>query len=150
MDASRFQEVPVSTRSTVAHCKEPLDIHVYREVLDDENLYIELNQGSSVTSFRVPLGVALAVARRLMPTLQETERCAAMTDEDIVAHCSSAVDERMSVHHSIRELVGALRFGSSEDPVCQQVERGVEDMKAGRENCRRILHMAEQVERGLA
>jgi hypothetical protein len=134
----------------VAHCKNPLDIHVYREIFDDENLYIEFNQHSSITKFKVPLGVALAISHRLMYTLEETQRCAAMTDEDITAECLTAVDERMSFHSSIRELVGALRFGSCDNPIEQQVRHGVENMKAGRENCRRILQMAEEVTRGVA
>lgn len=144
MDVSKLQELPVSTRDTVAHCKEPLDIHVYKEMLDKENLYIELYQdaGNSITNFRIPLGVALAIACRLMPTLAETERYAAMTDEDIISHCSAAVEERMSAHANM----GGRPFSS----IDQQVERDVADMKKSRENYRHILQVVDKVECGLA
>jgi len=150
MDASNFQEFPVSNRSTVAHCKEPLDIHVFMNALDEENIHIEFNRDSSSTNFTVPLGVALACARRLISVLEKTERCAAMTDDEIISHCSAAVDDRMSFHRSIRGDIGAMLFGSPEDHVDQQIRRGVESMRVSRNKCRNALQMADRVERGLA
>jgi hypothetical protein len=149
VDARRTEAVPVSTKITVAHAREPVDFHLYQECGDDENLHLEINSGGNTFRFVFPTGVAFGAARKISALEKTHARIAGQTDAEIAETANSEVDARIeNAHDPLTQLMGILTYGSVHDPREDQVSSGIEEMTRARNRCVEILQLAEDVEMG--
>ncbi len=120
----------MSTKSTIA-CGSTF--HFYREVLDDNYVYLELEQVEFEASYNrvmVPVPVHIWEVIRQYPGIDLS--WAEKSDQDILDYVNEYVDDRISQYEEAGEnakglvsLIGSLGFGAADAPRAEQVEQGV-------------------------
>lgn len=139
----------MSTKITVAHAREPVDFHLYRECGDEENLHLEVSHGDNTFKFVIPLGVAFGAARKISALEAGCRRSALQTDAEIEEAVNAEVDHRIeNADDPLTQLLGILIYGSVHDPREDQVRSGIDEMRRVRDQCAGILQLAEDVEMG--
>lgn len=147
--ARRTEVLPVSTKITVAHAREPVDFHLYRECGDEDNLHLEVSLKDSLIKLSFPVGIAIGVARKISSLDSAAKRCAGQTDAEIAETVAAEVDHRIeNAHDPITQLMGVLTYGSVHDPREDQVRNGIEELTRERDRCVETLQLAEDVEMG--
>lgn len=143
----------MSTKATVAYGK---NFHFYREVLDDNFIYLELEGVQFEASYNrvmVPIPVHIWEVIRKYEGVDIS--WADKTDEEIIHYVEQEVDERIQQYQeaenekskSLIALFGSLAFGKADSPRSEQIETGVEYFKRLREHQQQIKQAIEELER---
>lgn len=142
----------MSTKATIAHGER---FHFYRDVFEDDHVYLELTgeefeaRNDRVT-VRIPLDV-WAVIRRLAPVRLDL---ADKSDDEIRAYAEAQADERIAEYEEARrddpgvaDLMlhyGAAVFGAATNPRDEQIASAIEHYTEERERQRRIAERIAQ------
>ena len=132
----------MSTKCSIAYGENKF--HFYHECFDDENVYLEL-EGENLEYEASPGRVMVKIPNEIMAVLQVAFKhdvsLAALTEEQVIADCEKYVDERIERvrktkaegrNPGLMSLLGAIPYGSAEDPREKQVSQGVAYMMAKR------------------
>lgn len=136
----------MSTKSTIAHGR---DFHFYHEALDEDNVYLELENvefeaGCRRVTVRIPIDI-WEVIRHTAPARLDLVDC---SDEELRRVVESQVDERVAEYERARgdsrkeaviSFCGSLVFGGADEPREEQVRRGLAYYIRDRERQRRIV-----------
>lgn len=130
----------MSTKRTIAYGG---DFHLYRECLDDESVYLQLDSAHFEASSSS--GVTVRIPMVIWETIREFR---GMDDPDVVDSTDGEIEIR--VRKFIRErmdsvakatdgnrkallgLMGMMVYGSIDEPAEEQVRRGIESLKERR------------------
>lgn len=127
----------MSTKATLAYGDK---FHLYLECLDDENVYLELEASEyeahpgSIT-VQIPLPIWEVIRTYQGANFDLVDK----TDDELQKYAEDFVHDRLRriKEHpgkgSIAGLFGFMTYGSADDPVSDQIQRGVADMKVRRE-----------------
>lgn len=142
----------MSTKCTVAYGP---DFHLYREVLDDEHIYLELEGVPYEASSRrvmvtIPMQIWEVIRRRGEADLSYAEK----TDPEIQAQVEEWVDERLAQYRQARDshaqgivsLAGCLVLGMADEPREEQIAQGVAYYQRMREQQQRLKKAIEDLE----
>ncbi len=119
----------MSTKSTIAYGPT---FHFYREALDDNYVYLELEQVQFEASYNrvmVPIPVHIWEVIRQYPGVDLS--WVDKSDEDILEYVRRSVDERIREYEEAGDyqgfvaLIGSMAFGSADAPREEQIEQGV-------------------------
>ena len=144
----------MSTKSTIAHGK---DFHFYRECMDEDNVYLEL-EGESLKEFEVSNGhIMVAVPAEIWLTIRQSGDIdlsfADKTDEEILAYVEQQVDARLIDWEQYKEkckadgtesvltfysLMGSGVYGGMDEPREDQINQGVKYFEFQRERQKKI------------
>lgn len=141
----------MSTKATVAYGP---NFHLYKEVFDENFIYLELEGVSFEASYNrvmVPIPVHIWEVIRQYPgtDLSWSDK----TDEDIESYVEQEVNERIrkyeqadnDQHRSLIALCGSLTYGEADSPHQEQLERGVAYFKQLREHQQQIKQAIEEL-----
>lgn len=142
----------MSTKCTVAYGPT---FHLYREVLDDEHIYLELEgmpfeASSQRVMVTIPMHIWEVVRQRGAADLSYAEK----TDPEIQAEVEEWVDERLAQYRQARDshaqgivsLAGYLVLGAADEPREEQVARGVAYYQRMREAQQQLKKAIEELE----
>ena len=123
----------MSTKSTIA-CAE--NFHLYREVLDDDHVYLQLE----TTHFEAGYGrVMIPIPMHVWETIRQLGGAdldlVDRSDGDLLARVEKEVGERMAEYQRVaRErpghadffaILGSLVYGTADQPRAEQIQRGM-------------------------
>lgn len=144
----------MSTRFTLAYGK---DFHFYRELMDDDHLYLQLETthyeaGYGRLLVEIPVHIWEVIRRRGRADLDLADK----SDDDLRQMVGSAVDER---RRRYEEAVGkgengpflavlhfSFPYGLADGPRNQQIQRGVEHYVRRRNHQRQIRACIAELE----
>jgi hypothetical protein len=133
----------MSTKATIAYGPT---FHFYHEVLDDNYVYLELEQVAFEASYNrvmVPIPVHIWEVIRQYPGLDLS--WADQSDQDLVEYVSQQVDERRQrfaeagEHQGLVSLCGELVYGKADDPRADQIQRGITYYQTLREHQQQVI-----------
>lgn len=143
----------MSTKATVAHGS---NFHLYKEVCDENFIYLSLEGVSFEASYNrvmVPIPVHIWEVIRQYPgtDLSWSDH----TDEEIESYVEQEVDKRIMAyqqaendqHRGLIALSGSLVYGSADSPRQEQLEQGVAYFKRLREHQQQIKQAIELLEK---
>lgn len=143
----------MSTKTTVAYGS---NFHLYKEALDENFIYLELEGVSFEANYNrvmVPIPVHIWEVIRQYPgtDLSWSDK----TDEEIESYVEQQVNERIlrwqqaenDQQRGLIALFGSLAYGSAENPRQEQIEQGVTYFKRLREHHRQIKQAIEELEK---
>ena len=143
----------MSTKATVAYGS---NFHLYKEVLDENFIYLELEGVSFEANYNrvmVPIPVHIWEVIRQYPgtDLSWSDK----TDEEIERYVEQEVNERIERYQQAENdqqrgliaLFGSLAYGSAENPRQEQIEQGIAYFKQLREHHRQIKQAIEELEK---
>jgi hypothetical protein len=136
----------MSTKCTLALGEA---FHFYREALDDDNVYLQIesteyeaNHGG--VTVQVPIHIWETIRHVGGPTLDLVDK----SDEDLLAKTQADVDRRIDdLHKIMREhparaslalVAGSLIYGRADRPREQQIEKGFEYYRRERQRQRKV------------
>lgn len=146
----------MSTKSTIAYGD---DFHLYKECFDDANIYLELtnNPEFEVTQEHVivaiPLEIWEVVRQRSFIDLSLINK----TDDEIRQMVEADIKERMDTikeaeakgqNPGILRACGLLVYGSADEPIQVQVEKGVEYYTKRRQFQKELTARIKTLEQG--
>ena len=121
----------MSTKSSIAYGS---NFHLYHEVLDDNYIYLELEQvpfEAAYNQITVPIPVHIWEVIRQYPGIDLT--WAEKTDDDILQHVQQEVRERIEkfrtvggAQASLISLSGSMVYGSADLPEAEQIQKGID------------------------
>ena len=124
----------MSTKCTLALGET---FHFYREALDDDNVYLQIENTEYEANHRgvmvqVPIHIWETIRHVGRPTLDLVDK----SDEDLLAKIQADVDQRIDhLHKIMREhppraslavISGSLVYGRADRPREQQIEKGLD------------------------
>jgi hypothetical protein len=136
----------MSTKATIAYGDE---FHFYREVLDDDHVYLEMHGTHFEAGYNrvmIPISIHIWETIRHLggADLDHVDK----TDEELLSMIETDVNERRAQYQAaaregqpdatILKISGALQYGSADDPRQEQIARGVEYFTAQRQHQREI------------
>ena len=140
----------MSTKATIAHGN---NFHLYRESLDEDHVYLEVEGTQFEASYgrvMVPIPVHIWEVIRRHPGV--SLQLASKTDAELRQHVEAALDDRLKWHReagenakSLMALSGSLVFGSIDDPREAQFAAGLEYFTRLREHQRQIQQAIEEL-----
>jgi hypothetical protein len=139
----------MSTKSTIAYGDT---FHFYREALDDNYVYLQLEQVPFEASYNrvmVPIPVHIWEVIRQYPGIDLS--WVDKSDEEILEYVTQAVDERLRMveeageRKSLVALFGSLVYGSADEPRDQQIHQGVEYYKKVRSHQQQVSAAIENL-----
>ncbi|AFZ51357.1 hypothetical protein [Dactylococcopsis salina] len=143
----------MSTKATVAHGS---NFHLYKEVCDENFIYLSLEGVSFEASYNrvmVPIPVHIWEVIRQYPgtDLSWSDH----TDEEIESYVEQEVNKRIMAyqqaendqHRGLIALSGSLVYGSADSPRQEQLEQGVAYFKRLREHQQQIKQAIELLEK---
>lgn len=115
------------------------EIHLYRESLDDDSVYLRVSKDG----FEVTLELAASDFGKAAGTfdLGSLERQSRVTDEEIASYCRRQVDQRISSDGLVK-FCGVGIFGLSDSPRETQIEQGVQFFRSRRD---RLVSMLSEI-----
>ncbi len=141
----------MSTKATVAYSP---NFHLYKEVFDENFIYLELEGVSFEAGYNrvmVPIPVHIWEVIRQYPgtDLSWSDK----TDEEIESYVEQEVNERIrkyeqaenDQHRGLIALCGSLTYGEADSPRQEQLERGVAYFKQLREHQQQIKQAIEEL-----
>jgi hypothetical protein len=136
----------MSTKSTIAHGR---DFHFYHEALDEDNVYLELENVEFEASYRrVMVKIPIDIWEVIRHTGAARLDLVDSSDEELRQMVERQVGERVAEYErakgdSRREtlvsLCGALVFGGADEPREEQIRRGLNYYVRDRERQRQIV-----------
>jgi hypothetical protein len=142
----------MSTKATLAHGSH---FHLYREVLDEDFIYLELEGVPFTASYNrvtvpIPVHIWEVIRRHEGADLSWADK----TDEQLLQHVEQAVDERIERYRSAETeesrrlivLLGAIPYGRADEPRGEQIARGVAYFRHRREHQQQIKQAIEALE----
>ena len=143
----------MSTKATVAYGS---NFHLYKEALDENFIYLELEGVSFEANYNrvmVPIPVHIWEVIRQYPgtDLSWSDK----TDEEIERYVEQEVNERILRYQQAENdqqrglvaLFGSLAYGSAENPRPEQIEQGIAYFQQLREHHRQIKQAIEELEK---
>jgi hypothetical protein len=139
----------MSTKATIAYGDT---FHFYREVLDDDYVYLELEQVPFEASYNrvmVPIPVHIWEVIRQYPGIDLS--WVDKSDEDILAHVTQKVDDRIREfeqagdNKALIALFGSLVYGKADAPRDEQIQTGVDYYKKLRSHQQQVSEAIEQL-----
>lgn len=143
----------MSTKATVAHGP---NFHLFREVLDDCHIYLELENVQFEASYNrvtvpIPVHIWEVIRRHEGTDLSFADK----TDEEIRSLVEREVDERISQYdqetdEKRRRLIaifGSMPYGTADSPREEQIESGIQYFTQKREHQRQIKEAIADLER---
>lgn len=141
----------MSTKATIAYGP---NFHLYREALDEDFVYLELEGVRFEASYQrvmVPIPVHIWEIIRRYPGIDLS--FAEKTDEELRQHVARDVDDRIARYSEADEkakgliaLFGSLAFGSADTPREEQIECGMAYYKEVRDHQRQVKAAISQLE----
>jgi hypothetical protein len=137
----------MSTKCTIAHGKA---FHLYREVLDDDHVYLEMTTtqfeaGYGRVMVPIPIHVWEVIRHLGGARLDLVER----TDDELFRMVENEVDERIAAYLAaereragragVTRILGSLVYGRADSPREKQIENGVEYFKEERKRQQEVL-----------
>jgi len=142
----------VSTKCSVAYGP---DFHLYREVFDDEHIYLQLEgvayeASSQQVMVSIPMRIWEVIRRRGGARLSYAEK----TDPEIQAEVEEWVDERLARYHEAQEsggggmiaFAGCFVIGTADDPREEQIAQGIAYYQQMREQQQQLKKAIEELE----
>jgi hypothetical protein len=136
----------MSTKSTIAHGR---DFHFYHEALDEDNVYLELENVEFEASYRrVMVKIPIDIWEVIRHTGAARLDLVDSSDEELRQTVERQVGERVAEYErakgdSRREalvsLCGALVFGGADEPREEQIRRGLNYYVRDRERQHQIV-----------
>lgn len=133
----------MSIRSTVAYGP---NFHLYKEVLDEDYIYLELEGVQFEASYQrvmVPIPVHIWEVIRHYEGVDLS--LADKTDEELQQYVEQEVDERITRYNeaddkakSLIAFLGSLVYGTADSPREEQIQQGMEYFTDRREHQRQI------------
>ncbi|PZO38595.1 MAG: hypothetical protein DCF17_14365 [Shackletoniella antarctica] len=133
----------MSTKATIAYGKT---FHFYHEVLDDNCVYLELEQvefEASCNRVMVPIPVHIWEVIRQYPGIDLS--WADQSDAEILDHVRQSVDDRIRDYAATDpdkkgwvSLCGGLVFGQADAPRQEQIQQGVAHYQRLREHQQQV------------
>jgi hypothetical protein len=142
----------MSTKSTIAYGR---NFHLYREALDEDYIYLELEGTKFEASYNrvmvpIPVHIWEVIRRYSGIDLQYAEK----TDAEIRQYVEQEVAERLNLYAEASEgskglvsLSSSLVFGSADQPRDQQIAAGVEYFTKLREHQRQVKRAINDLEK---
>jgi hypothetical protein len=142
----------MSTKVTVAYGN---NFHFYRECLDEDFIYLELEGVEFEAGYN---RVMVAIPVHIWEVIRKYEGVdlswASRTDEEILEYVEKEVDERMERYQQTEEkkgkqliaLLGSIPFGSADIDRSEQIKRGVSHFKRLREHQLQIQQAIQELE----
>jgi len=143
----------MSTKSTVAYGP---NFHLYREALDDQYIYLELEGVQFEASYNrvmvpIPVHIWEVIRRYEGVDLSFADKA----DEEMRAYVEREVDERIERYNqeenpkakSLIAFLGSIPYGSADTAREEQIARGMSYFLALRENQQQIQKAIEDLER---
>lgn len=135
----------MSTKSTIAWGE---DFHLYREVFDDDHVYLQLDTthseaGCGRVMIPIPIHIWETVRHLGGARLDLVE----LLDEDLLAKVRKDVDERIAEYQAALErpgragllaIIGSIVYGTADKPRDEQIQRGMEYFRHQRQRQRDI------------
>lgn len=142
----------MSTKETVAHGP---NFHFFREVLDNDYIYLELEHVPFEASYNrvtvpIPVHIWEVIRRHEGTDLSFADK----TDEEIRSLVEREVDERISRYNQETDEkrkrlagFGSMVYGRADRSREEQIERGIEYFNRKREHQRQIKEAIADLER---
>ena len=143
----------MSTKITVAYGD---NFHLYRESLDEDYIYLEMEGVRFEASYnRVMMPIPIHIWEVIRQYQGIDLSWAAKTDEEIMRHVEQEVDGRIQKyqqaddekHQRLIALLGSIPYGSADTPRQQQIDRGIAYFHRLREHQQQIKQAIEQLEK---
>ncbi len=140
----------MSTKATIAYGPT---FHFYHEVLDDNYVYLELEQVEFEASYNrvmVPIPVHIWEVIRQYPGIDLS--WADKSDQDILDYVSQAVDERRQkfaeAEHNkgLISLSRSLVYGKADDPREEQIQQGIAYYQTLRSHQQQVIAAIEALQ----
>jgi hypothetical protein len=145
----------MSTKATLSHGDH---FHFYLEVLDDANVYLELehaefevNQRSVMV--RIPMDVWMSMHSVGVPKFDLADK----TDKELLEMVTGDVVERRAEYRNAKDkrarawlnFIGSLTYGLASDPKAKQIETGLAYYRAKRAEQQGIVELAAKHKRSM-
>lgn len=136
----------MSTKSTIAWSE---DFHFYREVFDDDHVYLRLD----TTHFEAGYGrVTIPIPIHIWETIRHLGGAQLdlvdLRDEELLAKVQKDVDERIAEYQNVAlerpgradlfAIIGSLAYGTADNPRDEQIQHGMEDFRHQRQRQREL------------
>lgn len=142
----------MSTKATIAHGP---NFHFFREVFDDDNIYLELEHVPFEASYNrvtvpIPVHIWEVIRRHEGTDLSFADK----TDEEIRSLVEREVDERISQYHQETDErrkrlagFGSMVYGGADCSREEQIESGIAYFRQKRDHQRKIREAIADLER---
>ena len=143
----------MSTKITVAYGD---NFHLYRESLDEDYIYLEMEGVRFEASYnRVMMPIPIHIWEVIRQYQGIDLSWAAKTDEEIMRHVEQEVDGRIQKYQQadnekyqrLIALLGSIPYGSADTPRQQQLDQGIAYFHRLREHQQQIKQAIEQLEK---
>lgn len=143
----------MSTKITVAYGD---NFHLYRESLDEDYIYLEMERVRFEASYdRVMMPIPIHIWEVIRQYQGIDLSWAAKTDEEIMRHVEQEVDGRIQKYQQADDekyqrlvaLLGSIPYGSADTPRQQQHDLGIAYFHRLREHQQQIKQAIEQLEK---
>lgn len=145
----------MSTKSTIAYGPT---FHLYHEALDDDYVYLELEQVQFEASYNrvmVPIPVHIWEVIRQYQGIDFS--WAEKSDQDILDYVTQSVDDRIREYEETEEnrrglisFFGCLAFGTADEPRDEQIKKGVafyQDLRTHQQQVKAAIEELQQAQR---
>lgn len=130
----------MSTKCTIAHGD---NFHFYRECLDDDHMYLEIEGTNFEAGYnRVMVPIPVHIWEVIRKTQGVRLDLVGLSEDQIKARSETFVDERLKEvaeadeklkgagRKSITRFFGSLQYGNADAPRDEQVKKGIESLLA--------------------
>ena len=143
----------MSTKATVAYGK---NFHLYKEVFDEDSIYLEIEGVPFEASYnRVMIPIPIHIWEVIRQYEGTDLSWANKTDEEIVRYVEQEVDKRIQKYQQAENeqskrliaLFGSMPYGAADLPRQQQIEQGITYFNSLREHQLQIKQAIEELKR---
>lgn len=128
----------MSTKCSLFYSDE---LHLFKECLDDDSVYLKINKENLKLELCLPLEKFLKIVKTI--DMDSLEKQSQVTDEEIKDYCKIRVQQR-SGSDGIVALSGLLIFGDAKSPKEQQIENGFKHFSAIRDRLKILLEIVKK------
>ena len=143
----------MSTKATVAYGK---NFHLYKEVFDEDSIYLEIEGVPFEASYnRVMIPIPIHIWEVIRQYEGTDLSWANKTDEEIVRYVEQEVDKRIQKYQQAENeqskrliaLFGSMPYGAADLPRQQQIEKRITYFNSLREHQLQIKQAIEELKR---
>lgn len=128
----------MSTKNSLFYSDE---LHLFKECLDDDSVYLKINKNNLKMELCLPLEKFLQIVKTI--DLDSLETQSKITDDEIKKYCQIRVQQR-SGSDGIIALSGFLIFGDAKSPEEQQVENGFRHFSSMRDRLKKLVDIIKK------
>ena len=141
----------MSTKATVAYGK---NFHLYKEIFDENFIYLELEGVQFEASYnRVMIPIPVHIWEVIRQYEGTDLSWAYRTDDEIVRYVEQEVDKRIQKYQQAENekskrliaLLGSMPYGNADTPRQQQIKQGITYFKSLREHQQQICQAIEEL-----